>query len=345
MKNLISPLCLQQGDIVATISMSWGGAGELPHRYTQGKEQLEKQFGLRVVETSHALKSAQWIYKNPEARAGDLMEAFLNPNVKAIISNIGGDDSIRILPFLDLEVIKNNPKIFLGFSDSTITHLACYKAGLRSFYGTSVLVGFAENGGMHQYQIEDIKRTLFSTEPVGSIPQNTRGWTTERLEWFDVSLTNTQRRLQPCTGWNFLQGSAVAQGRLIGGCIEVLEFLKGTAFWPEETEWENSILFLETSEDMPKPEYLRWWLRNYASQGILQKCKGILFARPYHNKYVAEYNAEIQKVLCEEGLENLPVVTEMDFGHSCPTFTIPYGIMCEINPTHKTVSFLECGVV
>ena len=94
------------------------------------------------------------------------MEAFSDSSVKAIISNIGGDDSIRTLSFTDLSVIRSNPKIFLGFSDTTVTHIACYKAGL-TFYGTSVLVGFAENGGMHRYQIEDIKRTLFSAEPAG----------------------------------------------------------------------------------------------------------------------------------------------------------------------------------
>ena len=164
---LTRPQLLKPGDTVATLSLSWGGAGTFPHRYEAGKKQLEDVFGLNVIETKNALKSADYIYKNPQARAEDLMEAFSDSSVKAIISNIGGDDSIRTLPFTDLSVIRNNPKIFLGFSDTTVTHMACYKADLTSFYGTSVLVGFAENGGMHQYQIEDIKRTLFSTEPIG----------------------------------------------------------------------------------------------------------------------------------------------------------------------------------
>ncbi len=110
----------------------------------KGKGQLEETFGLTVVETKNSLKSAEWIYKNPQVRADDLMEAFSDNSIKAIISNIGGDDSIRTLPFIDLSIIKNNPKIFLGFSDTTITHIACYKAGLVSFYGTSLLVGFAK---------------------------------------------------------------------------------------------------------------------------------------------------------------------------------------------------------
>src|SRR6185295_9995832 len=159
---MIKPKKLKQGDKVAAISLSWGGAGSIPHRYEAGKKQLIENFGVEVVETKNALKSSDWIYKNPEARAEDLMEAFADSSIKAIISVIGGDDSIRTLPFMDLDVIRQNPKIFLGFSDTTVTHLCCYKAGLISFYGTSLFIGFAENGGMHHYQVDDIKRTLFS---------------------------------------------------------------------------------------------------------------------------------------------------------------------------------------
>ncbi|MEJ7685278.1 MAG: LD-carboxypeptidase [Segetibacter sp.] len=168
MATLIKPQLLQHGDKVATISLSWGGTGNLLHRYQQGKKQLQETFGLEVVETTNALKPADYISKNPKARADDLMEAFSDKSIKAVISNIGGEDSIRTLPYTDLSVIKANPKIFLGFSDTTVTHFACYKAGLTSFYGTSLLVGFAENGGMHPYQIDDIKRTLFSATPVAA---------------------------------------------------------------------------------------------------------------------------------------------------------------------------------
>jgi muramoyltetrapeptide carboxypeptidase LdcA involved in peptidoglycan recycling len=146
MTTLIKPKSLKQGDTVATISLSWGGAGEILHRYEIGKRRLQEVFGLNVIETKNALKSADYISKNPQARAEDLMEAFSDKSIKAIISIVGGEDSIRTLPYTDINVIRQNPKIFLGFSDTTVTHFACYKAGLTSFYGTSILVGFAENG-------------------------------------------------------------------------------------------------------------------------------------------------------------------------------------------------------
>ncbi len=344
MKQLIKPKVLQPGNKVATISLSWGGAGELPYRYQQGKQRLQEIFGLEVAETKHALKSAEWIYNHPQARAEDLMEAFSDPSIKAIISNIGGDDSIRTLRYIDLEIIKQNPKIFLGFSDSTITHFLCLKAGISSFYGTSLLVGFAENQSMHAYQIESIKNALFSTDILGEIKPNQEGWTSERLEWFDESLLKTKRKLEPSNGWNFLQGEKTIQGRLIGGCIEVMEFLKGTQYWPSLDEWNDTILFFETSEDMPEPSYLRWWLRNYAELGILHRVKGMILGRPYHNKFVSEYNQEILKIMMEEGLLELPIITEMDFGHTCPIFTLPYGALAEIDCKNKKFCILESAV-
>ncbi|WP_353117108.1 S66 peptidase family protein [Myroides odoratus] len=344
MKTLVQPQRLQKGDTVATISLSWGGAGDLPIRYQAGKNQLEEQFGLKVVETTHALQSAQWIYEHPEARAADLMEAFQNPEIKAIFSTIGGEESMRLLKYIDFDIIRQNPKIFLGFSDTTVTHFMCLKAGLSSFYGTSVLVGFAENGGMHAYQIEDIKRTLFSTAPIGELKPNKAGWTTEFLDWFDPSLQPIKRTLTPSEGWDFARGKGKVQGPLIGGCMEVLELIKGTILWPEFEVWKGAILFLETSEEKPAPFFIRHWLRGYAAMGILEVIHGLIIGRPYDNLYAAEYKQAILQVLDEEGLGGLPVIMQMDFGHTCPTFTLPYGRLAEIDMEAKRFAILEAGV-
>jgi muramoyltetrapeptide carboxypeptidase LdcA involved in peptidoglycan recycling len=80
----------------------------------------------------NALKGIKYLDEHPEARASDLMDAFRDKEIKAIFSAIGGDDSIRLLPYIDFDVIKNNPKIFTGFSDTTSNHMMMYKAGLVS---------------------------------------------------------------------------------------------------------------------------------------------------------------------------------------------------------------------
>ncbi len=343
---MIKPKKLNSGDKVATISLSWGGAGELPLRYAAGKKQLQETFDVEVIETKHALKPNDWIYKNPEARANDLMEALLDPTIKAIISNIGGDESVRTLPYIDLEVIKNNPKIFLGFSDTTVTHFCFYKAGVTSFYGTSLMVGFAENNGMHDYQIEDIQRSLFSEKPVGLISPNTNGWTSERLDWFDPSNQIISRKSEKSMGWRWLQGKGKISGKLLGGCLEVLEFLKDTQFWVKPADWAGKIMFLETSEIKISPDNFGWILRNYAASGILRNIAGLIVGRPLDNTFAKEYDETLVKIIREEeGLVDLPIITGMDFGHTCPTFTLPLGIQAEIDCERQTFSILENAVV
>ena len=154
---MIKPRKLEPGDRVAAVSLSWGGPGAFPHRYRAGKEQFTREFGVEVIETPHALREPEWLARNPEARAADLMDAFLDPSIKGIISTIGGEESIRLLPYIHDDVIRANPKVFLGYSDTTVSHLACFRAGLVSFYGPAFMSGFAENGGMFPYMIDAVR--------------------------------------------------------------------------------------------------------------------------------------------------------------------------------------------
>jgi len=345
---MIKPKKLQPGDTVAAISLSWGGPGTFPHRYEAGKGQLQKEFDLKVIETPHALRDDAWLQDNPKARAEDLMNAFADPSIKAIISTIGGDDSIRILPYLDLDVIRSNPKIFMGFSDTTITHLACFKVGLVSFYGPSMMAGFGESGGMFPFMVDAVRRSVFSSTPIGRVSPNVNGWTAERLEWDKPENQSRKRSLNPTTGWKFLQGKGVQQGHLLGGCLEVLDFLRGTDFWPESASWQGAILFLETSEEAPPPQLLKYILRSYASMGILKQLSGILFGRPGGNIPVEkfkEYDEVLYQVITEEeGLSDLPIITHMDFGHTDPMFVLPYGVQAEIDCDAHQFTILENAV-
>ncbi|MEI4770230.1 S66 peptidase family protein [Psychrobacillus sp. FJAT-51614] len=341
---LLKPKMLQPGDKVATISLSWGGAGEpeLRWRYEQGVERLKKVFGLEVVPMPNSLKGADYLYDNPKARAEDLMNAFKDPTIKGIVSNIGGSESIRLLPYIDFDVIRNNPKIFIGYSDATVTHLFCHKAGISSFYGPAILTDFAENVEMHAYTVDALKKTLFTNEVIGEVKPASE-WTSERLEWL-IENKDKQRKMNANQGYELLQGSGVVQGRLIGGCIEVLEFAKGTSLWPEEKYWKESILFFETSEDLPEPSYIEYWLRNYGSQGILQNIKGIVFAKPQHERYYEEYKESILGIMKELDLNELPILYNLNFGHTEPKFVLPYGAMAEIDCERVTFSILDSGV-
>lgn len=345
MKELLKPQKLNRGDKVACVSLSWGGAGdpEILWRYEQGKQRLEQIFGLNAVEMEHTLKGSDYIYENPQKRAEDLMNAFLDPEIKAIIACIGGIDSIRMLPFIDFNVIHNNPKIFMGYSDSTTTHLICYKAGVSSVYGPTLLVDFAENVAMDDYTIEFIRKTLFSEEPVGIIPP-AKEWTSEHLPW-RIENKNIQRKKKINQDYELLQGKGCVQGRLIGGCIEVFDMLRGTELFPELSAFDHAILFLETSEDKPPVWFIEVALRIYGINGILGRIRGILFAKPQDEENYHEYNEVIVKVLAEFHREDLPVLVNMNFGHTEPKFCLPYGALAEINCEEKSFSIIEAAVL
>ncbi|MEK6265251.1 MAG: LD-carboxypeptidase [Clostridium sp.] len=344
--DLIKPCHLKAGDKVATISLSWGGAGDsdILWRYNIGKKRLEEQFGLEVVEMPHTLKGTEFIYNHPEKRAEDLMLAFKDKSIKAIFSCIGGDESVRMLPFINFDIIRNNPKIFIGYSDSTITHMICLKAGISSFYGASILAEFAENVKMFDYTKHWIIKVLFDNSLIGNIDSSPI-WTSEHLPWEEKNKL-IQRNTQANNGYELLQGTGTVSGRLIGGCIEVLEMIKGTDLWPSNDLWDESIIFFETSEEKPDPKYVEYWLRNYASQGILQRANAIIFGKPYDNLYYEEYKKVILTVVREElKLVNLPILYNMNFGHTAPMITIPYGCLAEIDCDKKTFSILDSGVI
>ena len=89
---------------------------------------------------------------------------------------------------------------------------------------------------------------------------------------------------------------------------------------------------------------IKYWLRNYAAQGILQKAKGIIFGKPQDEKYYEAYKVEILKVMKEYGLEDLPILYNLNFGHTEPKFILPYGVNAEIDCVKGTFSILESGV-
>lgn len=345
MRELKRPNKLKPGDKVALVSLSWGGAGDetILWRYQQGKERLQNIFGLEVVEMPHTLKGTQYVYEHPEMRADDLMQAFADPTIKGIIACIGGIESIRMLPYIDYEVIRNNPKIFMGYSDSTTTHLICLKAGISTVYGPTLLVDFAENVAMDDYTVEYIRKSLFCTDPIGVISP-AKQWTSEYLPWL-IANKNTARKMKVNSGYEFLQGTNKVKGRLIGGCLEVFDMLRGTELFPDPDCFDDAILFLETSEEKPPIWFVETAIRIYGMIGILSRLKGMIFGKPQDEEFYEEYKEVIKKGLAEFHLEDMPVILNMNFGHTEPKFCLPYGALAEINCEKRTFSILESAVI
>lgn len=177
-------LCI--GDTIATVSIShgWAGDKEVLWKYELGKKRLEEIFGLQVQSAPNSMRGSKYLSENPQARADDIMWAFENKKIKAIIANIGGNDSMKTIPFIDTDVIRNNPKIFIGYSDIQNIHFLCYKVGLSTFYGHNLLPTIAEAQSIHPYSEKWFKKVLFDLSPIGIIEPSTN-WTYEEQNYID----------------------------------------------------------------------------------------------------------------------------------------------------------------
>jgi muramoyltetrapeptide carboxypeptidase LdcA involved in peptidoglycan recycling len=343
--GLVRPPRLRPGDRVAAVTLSWGGPGEVPHRYEAGKRQLEEAFGVTVVEMPHSLADPEFVADHPQARVDDLHRALADPSIAGIVSSIGGDDSIRLLPLLDLELVAANPKVFLGYSDSTVTQMAFLRAGVVSFYGPAIMAGFAENGGIHQYVRDGVRRMLFEPEGPLDWPENREGWTVEFVDWTDPSNQERRRTLRPSSGRRWLGGEPV-EGTLVAGCLEVLDWLRGTEWWPD---LDGAVLSLETSEEGPPPEVVERFLRSLAAGGDLARLRAVLFGRPGGATLPLEARERYDEVLLrvvrrESSLDAIPIVTGLDFGHTDPIWTLPQGVRVRVDPSSERITFLEPGV-
>lgn len=341
-KRMLKPARLKKGDKIAIVSLSWGGLGDkdLIHKYDIAKKRLENDYGLEVVTMPNALKGSEFVYEHPELRAQDFMDAIKDPSIKAIFSAIGGSDSIRLLPYIDYEAIRENPKIFMGYSDTTISHFIMNKAGVVSYYGPSIMCEFGEYVKMIDYTENAVRNILFE-DTKGYLVQSSDTWSNDSVAWKEENIHVQRKMISEEHHYEVLSGSGVIIGELLGGCIDVFPMIVGTAIWPKAEEWDGKILLLETSEDKPGPDYVLYYLRNLGAQGILQRIKGIVVGKPKEEAYYEEYKEVYRKALIEFGCEDLPIIYNVNIGHAIPNGILPLGITYEINLDEKTIRFAE----
>jgi muramoyltetrapeptide carboxypeptidase LdcA involved in peptidoglycan recycling len=340
------PLRLKPGDTVAVVSPSWGGPSVFPKAYELGLKNLMETLGVVVKEYPTARAADAFLYANPQARADDINAAFADPEVAMILASIGGEDSIRILPFIDVENALSHPKILMGFSDTATLLTLFNQHGLVTFNGPSVMAGFTTLKQMPDSFARHVRAMLMEPDrPIVYAPYEV--YTESFQDWGLEDYAGGVNLVSNAAGWQWLQGKGTVRGRLFGGCIEVLEFLKGTHYWPSPDFWEDRVLFLETSEDKPSPDQVRYTLRNYGMQGVFDKIAGLLFARPfrYSDMEREDLRRQIVRVVSGEfGRPDLPIVSDMDFGHDAPQLIMPLGCEVEIDCDRKSVWLTEGAV-
>lgn len=351
-KNYRRPPALKRGDRVAVVSLSSGMLGEefCSHDVELGSKRL-REFGLEPVFMPNALKGIDHLKQHPQDRAADLKQAFLDESIRGIICAIGGDDTYRLLPYLmeDTEftdAVAKYPKLFTGFSDTTINHLMFYRLGLMTFYGPNFLCDLSELAPRMLPYTEKAFRGYFSGCEVKEIvPSDV--WYEERKDFSQKALGTERIVHKEERGFELLQGPPVFSGRLLGGCLESLydilsanryedekEVCEKYHIFPEISQWRDKILFVETCEEKPAPETLRKELLALKERGVFQAVKGIIVGKPQDEVYYEEYKQVYLDVI---GDETLPILYNVNFGHAFPRCALPYGAMAAVNAAQQKI--------
>ncbi len=327
---------------MAIVSPSWGGPSVFPYVYENGLKILQK-WGLKIREFPTARMDAGFLRANPQVRAKDINDAFADPEIKAVFASIGGVDSVRILPFVDKKIIANNPKILMGYSDTSTLHMFANLQGLITFYGPSIMAGFSQMDSLPESFKSHVREILFEPQE-GYEYQPYKKYCDGYPDWANKENLEKVNAIKSDDGWHWLQGNGKVQGELFGGCMEVLEMMKATDFWPSQDFWKGKIFFLETSENKPSLHYIDHVLRNYGMLGVFDHISGLIFsrARDYSNDEKKKLEEKIVSIVAQEfGKPNLPIVANFDVGHTDPQLVLPIGVKAEIDCLTKRVRLVE----
>ena len=323
-RRLIKPAALKQGDLVGLIAPS----GVLDDATLERGVRNLESYGFKV-KVSDNIRAARGGYAGTVAqRLADLHAMFLDRDVKGIWAARGGSGCTALLPGIQYELIRRNPKILVGYSDITALHLAIYRhAGLVTFHGP------VAPSTPTDYAVTQMEAVLMSPRPQTEI---------------NMSIENERKAAaQPEFQLRTIR-HGVAEGRLIGGNLSVLSALVGT---PYAAEIENHLVFLE---DIREPPYridrmltqLQQSVGNRGERDGLKRAAGIMlgvFARSAATD--GDASLTLNEVLEDNfGALPIPVVSGYSFGHIAHQFTIPVGVRARLDTASQTLTLLEAAV-
>ena len=346
------PRRLRKGDKVAIVSLSSGMLGEefCSHNIEIGVKRL-KEYGLEPIFMTNSLKGIDFLKEHPEARAKDLKNAFLDDSIAGIICAIGGDDTYRLLPYLMedkefIEAVKNHPKLFTGFSDTTINHLMFYRLGLSTYYGPNFICDLGEIADEMLPYSKKAFESYFEGNNYNEIVSS-EIWYEEREDFSRAAIGTERISHKEERGYELIQGSELFQGNLLGGCLESLYDILTTNryddeisvcekyhIFPSREEWTGKILFIETCEEKPTPELFEKELIVLKNKGIFDVINGIIVGKPQDEAYYEEYKSILKRVIDNE---KLPIVYNVNFGHSTPRCALRYGAMAKVDMKQKKI--------
>jgi muramoyltetrapeptide carboxypeptidase LdcA involved in peptidoglycan recycling len=331
MVDPIYPPKPRPGDKVAVVSPSAGLPGLFPMPYELGMRRLREEFELVPVE----YPATRRMGASAAERAADLHAAFADPDVTAVLATIGGDDQITVLPHLDADLIRANPKPFFGHSDNTNLLAYLWNLGIVGYYGGSVMFHFGRPGAMHPLTAVSLQAALFTSGEY-ELRESTTYGDVDR-DWGDPATFEATPAMQGCAGWDWHSADRVVEGVTWGGNLEILSWLlMADREVRPAAAYDGMVLLIETSEELPSATEVYRILRNMGERRLLGRFEAIVvgrakawfFDRPNTPEQKAEYAKEQREAILRAVAEYNPramVVFDVDFGHTDPHVVVPIG--------------------
>lgn len=333
--NIIKPPHLKCGDIVGIVSPS-SHIVNFPRRLERGIATIESM-GLKVKLGKNSQKKLRGDAGTSAERVSDIHEFFADSNMKAIICSTGGFGANALLDDLDYDLIRSNPKIFCGYSDITILNLAIFhKSHLVTFSGPTILPVFGEYGAPEEFILRNFKKAVFKPEPIGVIESSDR-FSDETLIWEKEDNRNRIYKLaEPvktiCAG--------KANGILMGGNLNSICCLTGTEYLPD---FQEAILFLEDNSN--SIAMIERSFHHLEQVGVFRNIKGLMYGRTW-NFQSGTVGADLYKILGYFGSKyHIPVIANMDIGHTFPMVTLPIGVKVELNADDAQLKIIESATI
>jgi len=286
-----------------------------------------EELGLKLSFSKNCESIDDFSSSSIEERIEDLHEAFLDKKVKAIFTVIGGDNVNQLLKYIDYNIVKRNPKIICGYSDTTaLSNALFHKTGLVTYSGPA----YSTLGMLKgiDFSINYIKKCLFSSDPYEVI--NSEQWSDDA--WY---LDQEKRNFYKDNGIEVLNHGE-AEGKIVGGNLCTLNLLQGTEFMPDLT---NAVLFLEDDE-LTSPSNFDRDLQSLIHQKNFDSVKGIVIGKFQLKSEVSE--TLLKKIIqSKQELASIPVLYNLNFGHTTPHICFPIGGFVKIDTKSRKQIIIE----
>ena len=310
MMNKIYPKKLIAGDTIAIIAPSMSFSLLFPNTIETANTRFA-QMGLKLEFGKHIKEMDEFNSSTIEHRIEDLHWAFSDSNIKAILTVIGGFNTNQLLKYIDWEIIKKNPKVFCGYSDITALNNAIFTKTELVTYSGPHYCSFGQKLNF-DYTLEYFKRCLFSNEPIEITAS--KNWSDDT--WY---LNQDDCKLVKNSGF-YTINSGDASGTILGGNLVTLRTLQCTEYFPDLT---NSILFLEEDYES-EPQHFDRDLQSLLLLPDFKKVKGIVLGRFQKASKITK--DILHKIIAtKQELKNIPIIADVDFGHTSPMITFPIG--------------------